>query len=176
MKPILPTWSQVASGHTVSRIGGFMFEFANGSDKVRHCFSLFASKRLLFASPLTPSKSYDWSKKQVFFLSVAEMGRCLVELAPGGTSTCEFLHDPNAGTGAANSGGLKKLKFSPDSSGKSVFVSLAVGTPPTFTASVPADKAEVAVMLELFRFAIPRALGIDEVFAAGRGGEGEAAH
>ena len=73
VKIIPPTWSQVASGtsYTVTRQGGFLFEFAPST---------------------TVAREYDWTKKTTFFLDVTECGDLLHSAADG----IDFMHDPNA--------------------------------------------------------------------------------
>ncbi|KAH9607857.1 hypothetical protein KSS87_008657 [Heliosperma pusillum] len=55
---------------------------------------------LLQFAPAAGVRQYDWSRKQVFSLSVTEMGT-LISL--GARDSCEFFHDPNKGKSARGS-------------------------------------------------------------------------
>ncbi|KAJ1407567.1 hypothetical protein SESBI_24253 [Sesbania bispinosa] len=49
---------------------------------------------LLQFAPAVGSRQYDWNRKQVFSLSVNEMGSVM---SLGARESCEFFHDPLKG-------------------------------------------------------------------------------
>ncbi|MCH86058.1 single-stranded DNA-binding protein WHY1 chloroplastic-like, partial [Trifolium medium] len=75
---------------------------------------------LQFAPSLGP-RQYDWNSKQVFSLSVAEMGSVI---SLGGRETCEFFHDPFMGK--SDEGKVRKvLKVEPFPDGSGFFFNLS---------------------------------------------------
>ena len=59
---------------------------------------------LLQFAPAIASRQYDWTRKQVFSLSVGEMGTVI---SLGARESCEFFHDPMKGKRFGNKKGLK---------------------------------------------------------------------
>ncbi|OAE21193.1 hypothetical protein AXG93_4012s1240 [Marchantia polymorpha subsp. ruderalis] len=88
MKPVKPVFKLLDTGNAVlDREGSLFLEFA----------------------PPVAQRQYDWNSKQIFALSVMELGT-LVGLAPG--ESCEFYHDPNMGK--SDAGKIRKsLKVNP---------------------------------------------------------------
>ncbi|KAH9322416.1 hypothetical protein KI387_017055, partial [Taxus chinensis] len=99
--------------------------------------------------PAIGTRQYDWSKKQVFSLSVVELGT-LLSLGPN--ESCEFFHDPKMGT--SEEGKIRKvLKVGPmqDREGYSFILSVSnriLNVDDNFY--VPVTKGEFAVMRSAF--------------------------
>ncbi|KAJ7943521.1 Single-stranded DNA-binding protein [Quillaja saponaria] len=75
---------------------------------------------LLQFAPAIGMRQYDWNKKQVFSLSVTEIGN-LISL--GARGSCEFFHDPNKGK--SEEGQVRKvLKVEPLPDGSGHFFNL----------------------------------------------------
>ncbi|CAH8358214.1 unnamed protein product [Eruca vesicaria subsp. sativa] len=92
---------------------------------------------LLQFSPAAGVRQYDWSRKQVFSLSVTDIGN-LVGLGP--KESCEFLHDRNKGKGL-------KISFEIHYCNKLSNVDESV--------YIPITKAEFAVLISTFNFILP---------------------
>ncbi|KAI9386904.1 hypothetical protein POPTR_010G092500v4 [Populus trichocarpa] len=72
-------------------------------------------------APASSARQYDWTRKQVFSLSVTEIGH-LVSL--GARDSCEFFHDPNKGR--SEEGKVRKvLKVEPLPDGSGHFFNLS---------------------------------------------------
>ncbi|PWA96301.1 single-stranded DNA-binding protein [Artemisia annua] len=133
--PILPTFSKMGSGFTkIDRRGSIMLTFR----------------------PAIGDRKYDSEKKQLFALSVTEVGS-FISMGPGDTR--EFFHDPAMQSSAAGQV-RKSLSIKPFTDG--YFISLSVAnnilkTNERFT--VPVTSAEFAVMREAFSFALPHIMG-----------------
>ncbi|GAU23858.1 hypothetical protein TSUD_369660 [Trifolium subterraneum] len=75
---------------------------------------------LQFAPSLGP-RQYDWNSKQIFSLSVAEMGSVI---SLGGRESCEFFHDPFMGK--SDEGKVRKVfKVEPLPDGSGYFFNLS---------------------------------------------------
>ncbi|KAK1431485.1 hypothetical protein QVD17_07944 [Tagetes erecta] len=133
--PVLPTFSKAGSGYTkVDRRGVIMLTFR----------------------PAIGERKYDSEKKQLFALSVTEVGS-FISLGPG--DSCEFYHDPSIQS--RDAGQVRKsLSVKPYTDG--YFISLSVTnnilkTNERFT--VPVTTAEFAVMRAAFNYALPHIMG-----------------
>ena len=75
------------------------------------------------------------------------------------SASIDLLHDPNAGTAAATTdpSAYKKLRAERKPDGN-VMLSISAGGKQY---SLPVAPNEMAVILELLRYAVPRALGFD---------------
>lgn len=109
-------------------------------------------------APAAGVREYDWNKKQVFSLSVAEIGS-LISLEARGS--CEFFHDPNKGR--SDEGKVKKtLRVEPLPDGSGHFFSLSVQNKllnVNENIYIPISKAELAVLVSAFNFILPYLLG-----------------
>uniref|UniRef100_A0A803QR21 Uncharacterized protein n=1 Tax=Cannabis sativa TaxID=3483 RepID=A0A803QR21_CANSA len=109
---------------------------------------------LLQFAPAAGVRVYDWSRKQVFSLSVTEIGN-LVSL--GATGSCEFFHDPFKGR--SDEGQVRKmLKVEPLPDGSGHFFNLSVQNKLINLDEniyIPVTRAEFAVLNSAFnvRFA-----------------------
>ncbi|KAJ7549553.1 hypothetical protein O6H91_07G058100 [Diphasiastrum complanatum] len=96
-------------------------------------------------APAVAQRQYDWSKKQIFALSVMELGT-LIDLAPDGG--CEFYHDPNMGK--SDAGMIRKIfKVEPMADRSGYFFNLNVSNRlEQFEGrlSIPISRAEFAVI------------------------------
>ena len=105
--------------------------------------------------------------KQTFSLSVNELGDFLAVHAAGFSSSAaelKFVHDPAMGTPEARKV-IKSLSFVDTKDGKgAVYASINVTGPESARVSVPVSAGELEVMATIFRFSIPRLLGIDRLF------------
>lgn len=109
-------------------------------------------------APSTGPRQYDWSRKQIFALSVIELGGLLGLTT---SENCEFFHDPHMGS--SNAGMVRKtlkVEGMPDKTG--FFFNMSVvnkleNVEERFT--VPVTKAEFAVMRSSFNFIIPYLMG-----------------
>ncbi|XP_021844622.1 single-stranded DNA-binding protein WHY1, chloroplastic [Spinacia oleracea] len=113
---------------------------------------------LLQFAPAAGVRQYDWSRKQVFSLSVTEIGS-LVSL--GARDSCEFFHDPNKGK--SDEGKVRKvLKVEPLPDGTGYFFNLSVQNKLLNldeNVYIPISKAEFAVIVSAFNFVLPYLLG-----------------
>ncbi|KAK6119007.1 hypothetical protein DH2020_047246 [Rehmannia glutinosa] len=76
---------------------------------------------LLQFAPATGVRQYDWGRKQVFSLSVTEIGNII---SLGARDSCEFFHDPNKGR--SDEGKVRKvLKVEPLPDGSGHFFNLS---------------------------------------------------
>ncbi|KAI3783725.1 hypothetical protein L1987_42811 [Smallanthus sonchifolius] len=133
--PVLPTFSKTGSGYTkVDRRGTIMLTFR----------------------PAIGERKYDSEKKQLFALSVTEIGS-FISLGPG--DSCEFFHDPSMQS--RDAGQVRKsLSVKPHTDG--YFISLSVTNNILKTnnrVTVPVTTAEFAVMRAAFSFALPHIMG-----------------
>ncbi|GAB4861176.1 hypothetical protein Ancab_036333 [Ancistrocladus abbreviatus] len=129
--PVLPKFTKIESGGLrVDRRGVMMLTF----------------------SPAVGERKYNWEKKQVFALSVTEVGS-LISLGPN--DSCEFFHDPSMGS--SNAGQVRKtlsVKAHADD-----VVNNIQQINERFT--VPVTSGEFAVMRTAFSFALPFIMGWD---------------
>ncbi|KAL5759596.1 hypothetical protein ACOSP7_018116 [Xanthoceras sorbifolium] len=113
---------------------------------------------LLQFAPAVGVRQYDWSRKQVFSLSVTEIGT-LVGL--GARESCEFFHDPFKGR--SEEGKVRKvLKVEPLPDGSGHFFNLSVQNKLINLDEniyIPITKAEFAVLVSAFNFILPYFLG-----------------
>ncbi|KAL1225651.1 Single-stranded DNA-binding protein WHY3 [Cardamine amara subsp. amara] len=113
---------------------------------------------LLQFAPAAGVRQYDWSRKQVFSLSVTEIGN-LVSLGP--RESCEFFHDPFKGKG--DEGKVRKvLKVEPLPDGSGRFFNLSVQNKLSNVDEnvyIPITKAEFAVLISAFNFILPHLIG-----------------
>ncbi|WOL08149.1 single-stranded DNA-binding protein WHY1, chloroplastic [Canna indica] len=113
---------------------------------------------LLQFAPAVGTRQYDWNRKQVFSLSVAEIGH-LMSLGP--KDSCEFFHDPNKGR--SEEGKIRKvLKAEPLPDGTGHFFNLSVQNRllnVDESIYIPITKAEFSVLNSAFNFIIPYLLG-----------------
>ncbi|KAI3757093.1 hypothetical protein L6452_04626 [Arctium lappa] len=133
--PVLPTFSKLDSGHTkVERRGTIMLTFR----------------------PAIGERKYDSEKKQLFALSVTEIGS-FISLGP--QDSCEFFHDPSIKS--RDAGQVRKsLSIKPITDG--YFISLSVTNNilnRTDRFTVPVTTAEFAVMRAAFSYALPHIMG-----------------
>ncbi|XP_051145903.1 single-stranded DNA-binding protein WHY1, chloroplastic-like [Andrographis paniculata] len=113
---------------------------------------------LLQFAPASGIRQYDWDRKQVFSLSVSEIGNII---SLGARDSCEFYHDPYMGR--SDEGKVKKvLKVEPLPDGSGHFFNLSVQNKLTKSDEsiyIPITKAEFAVLVSAFNFIIPYLLG-----------------
>ncbi|CAI9092712.1 OLC1v1028030C1 [Oldenlandia corymbosa var. corymbosa] len=113
---------------------------------------------LLQFAPSAGTRQYDWSRKQVFSLSVTEMGS-IISLGP--KDSCEFFHDPFKGK--SDEGRVRKvLKVEPLPDGSGHFFNLSVQNKLVNVDEsiyIPITKAELAVLVSAFNFVLPYLLG-----------------
>ncbi|KAK7386951.1 hypothetical protein VNO78_27350 [Psophocarpus tetragonolobus] len=113
---------------------------------------------LLQFAPAVGTRQYDWNRKQVFSLSVGEMGS-LISL--GARESCEFFHDPFKGK--SDEGKVRKiLKLEPLPDGSGHFFNLSVQNRLVNVDEsifMPVTKAEFAVLNSTFNFIMPYLLG-----------------
>ncbi|KAA8529459.1 hypothetical protein F0562_033742 [Nyssa sinensis] len=113
---------------------------------------------LLQFAPAAGVRQYDWSRKQVFSLSVTEMGT-LISL--GAKDSCEFFHDPFKGK--SEEGRVRKvLKVEPLPDGSGHFFNLSVQNKlinVDESIYIPITKAEYTVLISAFNFIVPYLLG-----------------
>lgn len=119
------------------------------------------SKEGLMLLQFVPSvgfRQYDWNRKQVFSLSVDEMGN-LINL--GATEYCEIFHDPFMGR--SDEGKVRKvLRVVPLHDGSGHMFKLSVQNKLKNIDEnifIPVTKAEFAVFNSLFSFIMPYLLG-----------------
>ncbi|XP_010502280.1 PREDICTED: single-stranded DNA-binding protein WHY3, chloroplastic [Camelina sativa] len=114
---------------------------------------------LLQFAPAAGVRQYDWSRKQVFSLSVTEIGN-LVSLGP--RESCEFFHDPYKGKGSDEGKVRKVLKVEPLPDGSGRFFNLSVQNRllnVDENVYIPITKAEFAVLISAFNFILPHLIG-----------------
>ncbi|KAI3698939.1 hypothetical protein L2E82_42870 [Cichorium intybus] len=113
---------------------------------------------LLQFAPAAGVRQYDWSRKQVFSLSVSEIGS-IISLGP--KDSCEFFHDPFKGK--SDEGRVRKvLKVEPLPDGSGHFFNLSVQNKlinMDESIYIPVTKAEFAILVSAFNFAVPYLLG-----------------
>lgn len=113
---------------------------------------------LLQFAPAAGVRQYDWSRKQVFSLSVTELGS-LVALGP--REACEFFHDPYKGK--SDEGKVRKvLKVEPLPDGSGHFFNLSVQNKlinVDESIYIPVTKAEYTVLVVAFKFILPHLIG-----------------
>lgn len=113
---------------------------------------------LLQFAPAAGVRQYDWSRKQVFSLSVTEIGSII---SLGAKDSCEFFHDPNKGR--SDEGRVRKvLKVEPLPDGSGHFFNLSVQNKLINLDEniyIPVTKAEFAVLVSAFNFVVPYLLG-----------------
>ncbi|CAL0315159.1 unnamed protein product [Lupinus luteus] len=113
---------------------------------------------LLQFAPAVGLRQYDWNRKQVFSLSVSELGT-LISL--GARESFEFFHDPNQGR--SDEGKIRKvLKVEPLMDGSGHLFNLNVQNKLDNIDEnifIPITKAELAVLSSLFNFIMPYLLG-----------------
>lgn len=113
---------------------------------------------LLQFAPAAGVRQYDWSRKQVFSLSVTEIGSlvCL-----GKKESCEFFHDPFKGK--SEEGKVRKvLKVEPLPDGSGHFFNLSVQNKllnVDDSIYIPVTRAEYTVLISAFNFILPYLLG-----------------
>ncbi|WCJ26821.1 Single-stranded DNA-binding protein WHY1 chloroplastic [Euphorbia peplus] len=113
---------------------------------------------LLQFAPSAGVRQYDWSRKQVFSLSVPEIGTLL---ALGARDSCEFFHDPNKGK--SDEGKVRKvLKVEPLPDGSGHFFNLSVQNKllnVDESIYIPVTKGEFAILTSAFNYILPYLLG-----------------
>ncbi|KMZ68486.1 DNA-binding protein p24 [Zostera marina] len=113
---------------------------------------------LLQFAPSVGIRQYDWSRKQVFSLSVPEVGSILCLDAK---DSCEFFHDPFKGK--SEEGKIRKiLKVEPLPDGSGHFFNLSVQNRTMNVDEniyIPITKAEFAILKSAFNFIVPHLLG-----------------
>lgn len=113
---------------------------------------------LLQFAPAASIRQYDWSRKQVFSLSVTEVGTLM---SLGAKDSCEFFHDPNKGR--SDEGRVRKvLKVEPLPDGSGHFFNLSVQNKlinMDESVYIPITKAEYTVLNSAFNFIVPYLLG-----------------
>ncbi|XP_024525979.1 single-stranded DNA-binding protein WHY2, mitochondrial isoform X1 [Selaginella moellendorffii] len=154
MRLIKPTFKISDSGDAIlSREGTVMLEFA----------------------PSISQRQYDWGKKQLFALSVSELGQILA-LTP--SESLEFFHDPNMGK--SDAGMVRKsLKIEPTTDRNGFFFGLTVANKvekAEARLNIPISKGEFAIIRSAANYALPYLMGwhyatevngIDEAGASG---------
>ncbi|KAF4360871.1 hypothetical protein F8388_020024 [Cannabis sativa] len=103
---------------------------------------------LLQFAPAAGVRVYDWSRKQVFSLSVTEIGN-LVSL--GATGSCEFFHDPFKGRRYNPSVALFCVWLKKGVQNKLINLDENI--------YIPVTRAEFAVLNSAFNFILPHLLG-----------------
>ncbi|CAL9122219.1 single-stranded DNA-binding protein WHY1, chloroplastic-like [Musa acuminata AAA Group] len=113
---------------------------------------------LLQFAPAGATRQYDWSRKQVFSLSVVEVGHLM---SLGAKDSCEFFHDPFKGR--SDEGKVRKvLKAEPLPDGTGHFFNLSVQNRllnVDESIYIPITKAEFSILNSAFNFVIPYLLG-----------------
>ncbi|KAL2636053.1 hypothetical protein R1flu_007532 [Riccia fluitans] len=137
MKPMKPVFRLLDTGAAVLEREGSLF--------------------LEFAPPLA-QRQYDWNRKQIFALSVMELGH-LVGLAPG--ESCEFFHDPNMGK--SDAGKIRKtLKVEPMKDQGGFFFNLSVVSKQENVderLNIALTRAEYSVLRSSINYIIPYLMG-----------------
>ncbi|BBN04072.1 protein MpWHIRLY [Marchantia polymorpha subsp. ruderalis] len=137
MKPVKPVFKLLDTGNAVlDREGSLFLEFA----------------------PPVAQRQYDWNSKQIFALSVMELGT-LVGLAPG--ESCEFYHDPNMGK--SDAGKIRKsLKVNPMKDEDGYYFNLSVVNKQENLderVNIALTRAEYSVMRSSINYIIPYLMG-----------------
>lgn len=113
---------------------------------------------LLQFAPAVGTRQYDWNRKQVFSLSVSEMGSVI---SLGARDSYELFHDPFKGK--SDEGKVRKiLKVEPLPDGSGHFFNLSVQNKLVNVDEsiyIPVTKAELAVLTSTFNFIMPYLLG-----------------
>ncbi|KAI4339367.1 hypothetical protein MLD38_024318 [Melastoma candidum] len=113
---------------------------------------------LLQFAPAAGTRVYDWNKKQVFSLSVTEIGTII---GLGTRDSCEFFHDPFKGR--SDEGKVRKvLKVEPLPDGSGHFFNLSVQNKMLNldeSIYIPVTKAEYTVLVSAFNFLLPYLIG-----------------
>lgn len=113
---------------------------------------------LLQFAPAVGTRQYDWTRKQLFSLSVSEIGTLM---ALGPRDSCEFFHDPNKGR--SDEGKVRKvLKAEPLPDGSGHFFNLSVQNKllnVDESIYIPISKAEFTIMMSAFNYILPFLLG-----------------
>ncbi|KAJ0977902.1 hypothetical protein J5N97_013376 [Dioscorea zingiberensis] len=113
---------------------------------------------LMQFAPAVGTRQYDWSRKQVFSLSVVEMGTLM---SLGAKDSCEFFHDPFKGR--SDEGKVRKLlKAEPLPDGTGHFFNLSVQNRllnVDESIYIPISKAEFTILNSSFNFIVPYLLG-----------------
>eukprot|EP00262_Sarcandra_glabra_P004131 TRINITY_DN15118_c0_g1_i1.p1 TRINITY_DN15118_c0_g1~~TRINITY_DN15118_c0_g1_i1.p1 ORF type:complete len:251 (-),score=27.08 TRINITY_DN15118_c0_g1_i1:60-812(-) len=113
---------------------------------------------LLQFAPAVGMRQYDWNRKQVFSLSVTEIGTLM---SLGAKDSCEFFHDPFKGK--SEEGKIRKLlKAEPLPDGTGYFFNLSVQNRlmnVDESIYIPITKAEFSVLVSAFNFIIPYLIG-----------------
>ncbi|XP_057745978.1 single-stranded DNA-binding protein WHY1, chloroplastic-like [Arachis stenosperma] len=113
---------------------------------------------LLQFAPAIASRQYDWTRKQVFSLSVGEMGTVI---SLGARESCEFFHDPMKGK--SDEGKVRKvLKVDPLPDGSGHMFNLSVQNRIVNVDEniyIPVSRAELTVLSSIFNFIMPYLLG-----------------
>ncbi|XP_078428902.1 single-stranded DNA-binding protein WHY1, chloroplastic-like [Wolffia australiana] len=113
---------------------------------------------LLQFAPAAVARQYDWNKKQVFSLSVPEIGTLM---SLGDNDSCEFFHDPFIGR--SDEGKVKKLlkaEALPDGSGHVLNLSVKNRIlDADESVYITITKGEFAALKSAFHFIIPHLLG-----------------
>lgn len=140
MKPIKPSFRTLNNGGiSLAKEGAILLEFAN----------------------TTGPRSYDWTNKQTFALSVAEMGS-LLTLNP--QDSTEFVHDPMKGKEGEGTI-YKKLKIAPvtdtrtNAQGLSFALSVTENRSQSGNVYVTVSKSEFAIMRTCITYMVPYMLG-----------------
>ncbi|CAD7696573.1 unnamed protein product, partial [Ostreobium quekettii] len=134
-EPVRPAWKAVGqNGVAIDREGSLLLQFAK----------------------CTGPRTYDWSTKKTFALSVAELGDIIIG------QEAKFFHDPGMQTSQAGQV-TKSLKLSPVENGW--FISLTVNEGnDKVTHSVPLTGAEFAILQRIAEYLVPYLLGMEMVF------------
>jgi hypothetical protein len=109
---------------------------------------------LLQFAPSVGPRTYDWTRKQVFSLSVDEMGSVIIL---GARESVEFFHDPFRGKSDEGKVG-KVLKVDPFPDGSGFFFNLSIQNKivnENESIILPVTKADLAVLRSLFKFIVP---------------------
>lgn len=106
---------------------------------------------------------YDWKNKIILALSITDLGQVLYFLMSGkaenGDESLNIMHDPGAKSANANKVRKSLNIFSPNGTSKGCLVSVTMKTSDgTKKHVVPISGAELLVLRELIRAAIPRCL------------------
>ncbi|KAG6531562.1 hypothetical protein ZIOFF_005376 [Zingiber officinale] len=113
---------------------------------------------LLQFAPAVGTRQYDWSRKQVFSLSIPEIGHLM---SLGAKDSCEFFHDPFKGRN--EEGKIRKiLKVEPLPDGTGYFFNLNVQNRllnMDDSIYIPISKPEFAILNSAFNFIVPYLLG-----------------
>nr|ACJ84322.1 unknown [Medicago truncatula] len=109
---------------------------------------------LLQFAPSVGPRQYDWNRKQLFMLSVDEMGSVI---SLGARESCEFFHDPFKG--GSDEGKVRKvLKIEPFPDGSGFFFNLSVQDKIVnvdVSMNIPVSKAELSVLRSIFKYIMP---------------------